>query len=57
MRAYCKSCDREHSAWNRLNDGMICGLCGTRERDPQVKPVRAHDTGRLDHLRSNSERP
>jgi hypothetical protein len=43
MRAYCKQCNREHAAWNRLNDGVICGLCGARERDPEVKPVQSPD--------------
>jgi hypothetical protein len=41
MKAYCKHCHTVHAAWNRLNDGYICGLCGTRERDPQVTPVNA----------------
>ena len=39
MSAYCKNCQRSHAAWARLNDGHICGLCGTRERDPQVTPI------------------
>ncbi len=43
MKCYCKSCRRSHAAWNRLNDGYICGHCGTRERDPQVMPVNAHE--------------
>ena len=46
MRVYCKNCGREHAAWNRLNDGLICGLCGTRERDPQVKPVHTQEKNR-----------
>ncbi len=43
MKGYCKTCHCSHFAWNRLNDGYICGLCGTRERDPHVTPVNASD--------------
>jgi hypothetical protein len=39
MNAYCKNCHHTHAAWTRLNNGMICGLCGTRERDLRVTPV------------------
>ncbi len=45
MNAYCKHCHRTHAAWNRLNDGYICGRCGARDRDPQVRPVSARDAG------------
>lgn len=41
MDAYCKHCHYSHAAWNRLNDGYICGRCGARERDPQVTPTNA----------------
>lgn len=44
MQAYCKNCHRTHAAWNRLNDGLICGRCGTRDRDPLVKPISTKDT-------------
>lgn len=52
MTAYCKTCRCEHAAWNRLNDGYICGLCGTRVRDLYVQPFNAPEnkptrTGRL----------
>ena len=39
MTLYCKTCRRTHGAWTRLNDGMICGRCGTRERNPQIVPI------------------
>jgi hypothetical protein len=41
MKAYCKNCQCSHAAWTRLNDAVICGLCGTRERDLRVQPVNA----------------
>lgn len=47
MTAYCKSCHCTHSAWSRLTNGYICGLCGARERDPQVTPVNAEQRHRL----------
>jgi hypothetical protein len=47
MNAYCKHCRSEHAAWTRLNDGYICGLCNTRERDPQVRPVGSGESVRL----------
>ena len=39
MKMYCRSCHRTHEAWTRLNDGFICGCCGSRERNPQILPV------------------
>ncbi len=39
MTAYCKNCHCTHSAWTRLTNGCVCGLCGTRERDPKIMPV------------------
>lgn len=38
MKTYCKNCRCEHAAWNRMNDSLICGLCGMRERTPNVRP-------------------
>jgi hypothetical protein len=32
MQAYCKHCRQTHAVWNRLNDSVICGRCGTRVR-------------------------
>ena len=43
MTGHCKNCHSTHSAWTRLNDGVICGLCGARERDLRVVPVTPHD--------------
>ena len=39
MNAYCKNCHHTHAAWTRLTNGVVCGLCGTRERDLRVMPV------------------
>ena len=39
MMQYCKTCRCTHGAWTRLNDGLICGRCGTRERNPQIVPI------------------
>ncbi len=41
MNGYCKNCHHTHAAWTRLTNGVICGLCGARERDPRVVPVNA----------------
>jgi hypothetical protein len=39
MTGYCKNCHHTHAAWTRLNNGVVCGLCGARERDLRVMPV------------------
>ncbi|MBZ0299886.1 MAG: hypothetical protein K8J31_09105 [Anaerolineae bacterium] len=49
MTGYCKHCHTTHAVWNRLNDGVICGLCGARERDPRVVPVNAANEARPAH--------
>lgn len=36
MHAYCKTCRQTHAVWNRLNDSMICGRCGTRVRASEL---------------------
>lgn len=41
MNGYCKHCHCTHAAWTRLNNGFICGHCGTRERDLRVVPINA----------------
>ncbi|HLV35109.1 MAG TPA: hypothetical protein VKY59_08360 [Spirillospora sp.] len=46
MIGYCKHCHQTHAAWTRLNNGVICGLCGTRERDLRVTPVNAQTENR-----------
>ena len=40
MVTYCKHCRRNHAAWTRLNDGVICGRCGTRNRDQRIVPLK-----------------
>lgn len=54
MIAYCKTCHSTHAAWNRLNDGAICGLCGTRERDSRVVPPHAQVETNPEHLNRTS---
>lgn len=39
MTGYCKRCQCSHSAWTRLNNGVICGRCGSRERDLRLRPI------------------
>lgn len=39
MMLYCKNCHHTHAAWTQLNDGLICGRCGARERNPQIIPL------------------
>jgi hypothetical protein len=39
MNGYCKNCHHTHAAWTRLTNGVVCGLCGARERDLRVMPV------------------
>jgi hypothetical protein len=39
MNGYCKNCHQTHAAWTRLTNGVVCGLCGARERDLRVIPV------------------
>ncbi len=39
MQAYCKTCRQSHAIWNRLNDSMICGRCGTRVRGSEFLSV------------------
>ncbi len=36
MQAYCKHCRQTHAVWNRLNDSVICGRCGTRVRASEL---------------------
>lgn len=42
MMTYCKHCRRNHAAWIRLNDGLICGRCGSYERNQQIVPLNAY---------------
>jgi hypothetical protein len=41
MNAYCKNCQCSHAVWTRLNDAVVCGRCGARERELRVQPVNA----------------
>ena len=43
MTVYCTTCHCSHPAWTRMSDGkIVCGKCGTRQRQQNIIPLNAH---------------